>query len=109
MVPDEDGCRRVSRDGYLKTQWRSLYNASDPEDNGLKEEDYPIFTEKLSTLDHLFMFTNKGNLIHRPVHEITDARWKDTGEHISQPSVLPMTKRLSPPTRLILSKHLVSS
>lgn len=84
MVPDEDVVVMVSRDGYLKRSGVRSYNASDPEDNGLKEEDYPIFTEKLSTLDHLFMFTNKGNLIYRPVHEITDARWKDTGEHISQ-------------------------
>ncbi|GAW99600.1 DNA topoisomerase IV subunit A [Secundilactobacillus mixtipabuli] len=84
MVPDEDVVVLVSRDGYLKRSGVRSYNASDPEDNGLKAEDYPIFTEKLSTLDHLFMFTNKGNLIYRPVHEITDARWKDTGEHISQ-------------------------
>ncbi|GAX05847.1 DNA topoisomerase IV subunit A [Secundilactobacillus pentosiphilus] len=84
MVPDEDVVVMVSRDGYLKRSGVRSYNASDPEDNGLKAEDYPIFTEKLSTLDHLFMFTSKGNLIYRPVHEITDARWKDTGEHISQ-------------------------
>lgn len=84
MVPDEDVVVLVSRDGYLKRSGVRSYNASDPEDNGLKEDDYPIFTEKLSTLNHLYMFTNKGNLIYRPVHEITDARWKETGEHISQ-------------------------
>ncbi len=84
MVPDEEVVVMVSHDGYLKRSGIRSYNASDPEDNGLKEEDYPIFTEKLSTLNHLYMFTNLGNLIYRPVHEITDARWKDTGEHISQ-------------------------
>nr|WP_281349178.1 DNA topoisomerase IV subunit A [Secundilactobacillus folii] len=83
-VPDEEVVVLVSRDGYLKRSGVRSYNASDPEDNGLKDEDYPIFTAKLSTLDHLYMFTNKGNLIYRPVYEITDARWKDTGEHISQ-------------------------
>lgn len=30
------------------------------------------------------MFTNQGRFIYRPVHELTDARWKDTGEHLSQ-------------------------
>lgn len=84
MVPDEDVVVMVSRDGYLKRSGVRSYNASDPDDNGLKDEDYPIFIDKLSTLDHLYMFTNKGNLIYRPVHEITDARWKETGEHISQ-------------------------
>ncbi|MBT9672897.1 DNA topoisomerase IV subunit A [Secundilactobacillus kimchicus] len=84
VVADEDVVVLVSHDGYLKRSAVRSYSASDPEDNGLKEDDYPIFTERLSTRDHLLMFTNKGNLIYRPVHEITDARWKETGEHISQ-------------------------
>ncbi|KRL75248.1 DNA topoisomerase IV subunit A [Secundilactobacillus paracollinoides] len=84
VVSDEDVVVMVSRDGYLKRSGVRSYSASDPDDNGLKEDDYPIFMDKLSTLDHLYMFTNKGNLIYRPVYEISDARWKDTGEHISQ-------------------------
>jgi topoisomerase-4 subunit A len=38
----------------------------------------------MNARDHLFMFTSKGNLIYRPIFEIADVRWKDTGEHISQ-------------------------
>lgn len=83
-VADEDVVVLVSHDGYLKRSGVRSYTASDPEDNGLKDEDYPIFMEKLSTLDHLMMFTSKGNLIYRPVHEISDVKWKETGEHISQ-------------------------
>jgi topoisomerase-4 subunit A len=83
-VADEDVVVLVSHDGYLKRSGVRSYTASDPADNGLKDEDYPIFMEKLSTLDHLMMFTNKGNLIYRPVHEISDVKWKETGEHISQ-------------------------
>ncbi|KRN02535.1 DNA topoisomerase IV subunit A [Levilactobacillus senmaizukei DSM 21775 = NBRC 103853] len=83
-VADEDVIVLVSHDGYLKRSGVRSYTASDPADNGLKDEDYPIFLQKLSTLSHLFMFTSKGNLIYRPVHEITDAKWKETGEHISQ-------------------------
>ncbi len=83
-VADEDVVVLVSHDGYLKRSGVRSYTASDPEDNGLKDEDYPIFKEKLSTLDHLMMFTSKGNLIYRPVHEISDVKWKETGEHISQ-------------------------
>ena len=30
------------------------------------------------------MFTSLGNVIYRPVHELSDVRWKDIGEHISQ-------------------------
>ncbi|MFD1549166.1 DNA topoisomerase IV subunit A [Levilactobacillus fuyuanensis] len=83
-VANEDVVVLVSHDGYLKRSGVRSYTASDPEDNGLKDEDYPIFMEKLSTLDHLMMFTSKGNLIYRPVHEISDVKWKETGEHISQ-------------------------
>ncbi|WP_261810874.1 DNA topoisomerase IV subunit A [Levilactobacillus humaensis] len=83
-VADEDVIVLVSHDGYLKRSGVRSYTASDPEDNGLKDEDYPIFLEKLSTLNHLMMFTSKGNLIYRPVHEISDVKWKETGEHISQ-------------------------
>ncbi|HBO46511.1 DNA topoisomerase IV subunit A [Pediococcus parvulus] len=83
VVPEEQVMVLVSHDGYLKRSSLRSYNASG-DDNGLKDEDYPIFLKQLSTLDHLMMFTNKGNLISRPVHELTDSKWKDTGEHISQ-------------------------
>ncbi len=100
VVADEDVVVLVSHDGYLKRSAVRSYSASDPEDNGLKEDDYPIFTERLSTRDHLLMFTNKGNLIYRPVHEITDARWKETGEHISQTIGLADDEMIMPLMRL---------
>lgn len=30
------------------------------------------------------MFTNLGHVIYRPIHELADTKWKETGEHISQ-------------------------
>jgi topoisomerase IV subunit A len=83
-IPEEEVMVLVSHDGYLKRSSLRSYKASEVNDNGLKEDDYPIFLQKMTTLQHLFMFTNKGNLIYRPVNEIFDARWKETGEHISQ-------------------------
>ncbi|QOJ84880.1 DNA topoisomerase IV subunit A [Lentilactobacillus parabuchneri] len=83
LVPDEDVVVMVSHDGYIKRSSIRSYKAS-TSDDGLKDEDYPIFMEQLNARDHLFMFTNKGNLIYRPVFEIADAKWKETGEHISQ-------------------------
>ncbi|WP_051907217.1 DNA topoisomerase IV subunit A [Secundilactobacillus oryzae] len=84
MIADEEVIVQVSHDGYLKRTGIRSFKASDESENGLKEDDFPIFLQKLTTLNHLFMFTSKGNLIYRPVYEITDAKWKDTGEHISQ-------------------------
>ncbi|KRN95167.1 DNA topoisomerase IV subunit A [Pediococcus stilesii] len=82
-VPEEQVMVLVSQSGYLKRSSLRSYKASFEED-GLKDGDFAVFKKELSTLDHLLMFTNKGNLIYRPVHEISEARWKDTGEHISQ-------------------------
>lgn len=84
LVPEEDVVVLVSHDGYIKRSSIRSYNASGSDDNGLKEDDYPILLTKTSTLAHLFLFTNKGHLIYRPIHELADQRWKDTGEHISQ-------------------------
>ncbi|MFC6169094.1 DNA topoisomerase IV subunit A [Loigolactobacillus jiayinensis] len=84
VVADEAVVVAVSHDGYLKRSSLRSYNSSTDDDNGLKEEDFLTFQQQLSTLNHLFMFTNKGHVIYRPVYELSDARWKDTGEHISQ-------------------------
>lgn len=83
-VADEDVMLLISQQGYVKRSSIRSFNASGEKDNGLKEEDQIIFQGKVNTLNHVFMFTNKGNLIYRPVHEISEMRWKETGEHLSQ-------------------------
>lgn len=84
MIADEDVMLLVSRSGYVKRSSIRSFNANAASENGLREDDQPIFLEKVNTLSHVFIFTNKGNLIYRPVHEISDVKWKDTGEHVSQ-------------------------
>ena len=84
MVAQEDVMLLVSHDGYVKRSSLRSFNASDNDENGLKDEDYPILQSIVNTLSHLFIFTNKGNLIYRPIHEVIESRWKDTGEHLSQ-------------------------
>ena len=59
------------------------YTASGDE-NGLRDDDEPVFVENVNTLQHAFIFTNKGNVIYRPVHELPEFKWKDAGEHLSQ-------------------------
>ena len=83
-VTDERVMVLVSRDGYVKRASLRSYQAVDPADNGLKETDLPIFVQEMGTLQHLYIFTNLGNVIYRQVHEIADQRWKDAGEHLSQ-------------------------
>ena len=83
-VANEDVVVLVSHAGYIKRSSLRSFKASAIDENGLREDDYPLLIQQTNTLAHLFMFTNLGHVIYRPVHEIADARWKDTGEHISQ-------------------------
>jgi topoisomerase-4 subunit A len=83
LVAEEDVMVAVSHAGYLKRSSLRSYHATESDD-GLKDEDFPIFQQQLSTLNHLLMFTSHGHVIYRPIYEITDSRWKDPGEHISQ-------------------------
>ncbi len=83
-VANEDVVVLVSHAGYIKRSSIRSFKASEAEENGLREDDYPLLVQQTNTLSHLFMFTNLGHIIYRPIHEIADARWKGTGEHISQ-------------------------
>ena len=94
LVAQEDVIIQISREGYVKRSSLRSFNASDANDNGLREDDEPVLQTAVNTLDHLFIFTNKGNVIYRPVHEITEARFKDTGEHLSQTVGLDVDERV---------------
>ena len=74
----------VSKDGYLKRSSIRSFQSTDTSDNGLPDGDKVIFEKTMSTLDNLYIFTNKGNLIYRPVHELIETKWKETGQHLSQ-------------------------
>ena len=84
LVSEEEVVVSVTKEGYLKRTSLRSYGASNAEEIALRDGDYSVFTEKISTLDHVILFTSKGNVINRPVHEIPDIKWKDLGEHISQ-------------------------
>ncbi|GCF92827.1 DNA topoisomerase 4 subunit A [Enterococcus florum] len=84
LIAPEDVVVSLTKEGYLKRSSLRSYNASRPEEIGMKDGDRVIFIDKMNTLDHLLILTNRGNMIYRPVHEITDLKWKDVGEHISQ-------------------------
>ena len=84
LVADEKVRVLVSKDGYLKRSSIRSYQSSDENENGLPENDKVVFEKTTSTLANLYLFTNKGNLIYRPVHELTEVKWKETGQHSSQ-------------------------
>lgn len=84
LVADEQVRVLISREGYLKRSSIRSWQSSDDEDNGLPDGDEIVFEKTLSTLTNLYLFTNRGNVIFRPVNELVEAKWKDTGQHLSQ-------------------------
>lgn len=74
----------ISRDGYIKRSSMRSFQSTEAGDNGLPETDRVVYEGTLSTLTNLYLFTNHGNLIYRPVHELVESKWKDVGQHLSQ-------------------------
>ncbi|MGU7960723.1 DNA topoisomerase IV subunit A [Streptococcus suis] len=84
LIVEEETFVSVTRAGYIKRTSPRSFGASTVEEVGKREDDQLIFLQNAKTTQHLLLFTNLGNVIYRPVHELTDIRWKDIGEHLSQ-------------------------
>ena len=84
LIPEEEVYVVATKQGYYKRVSPRSFASSAPEENGLREGDEVVLVQKVSTLDHLILFTSKGNYLHLPVHEIPEAKWKDVGNHLSQ-------------------------
>ena len=83
MIPKEDVVVVVTNEGYIKRTSLRSFAASDMSDLTLKENDYVVGLYNMNTLDTLLIFTNLGNYLYIPVHEIPDLKWKDLGKHMS--------------------------
>lgn len=84
LIVEEETFVSVTKAGYIKRTSPRSFNASTLEEIGKRDDDRLIFLQNAKTTQHLLLFTNLGNVIYRPVHELTDIRWKDIGEHLSQ-------------------------
>ena len=83
MVASEDVMATVTKDGYIKRTSLRSYSASNGQDFGMKETDRLIGQYEINTTDVMLLFTNKGNYLYCPVHELPDIRWKDLGQHVA--------------------------
>jgi len=81
MIPSEDNIVVVTSEGYVKRVSLRSYNKD--EETTLKDGDYIIGLYELNTLDTVLLFTNLGNYLYVPVHEIPELKWKELGKHIS--------------------------
>ncbi|MFC3927878.1 DNA topoisomerase IV subunit A [Streptococcus caprae] len=84
LIAEEETYVSVTKAGYIKRTSPRSFGASTVEEVGKREDDELIFLAQAKTTQHLLIFTDLGNVIYRPVHELADTKWKDIGEHISQ-------------------------
>ncbi len=84
LIAKEECMISLSRDGYAKRSSPKSYRSSG--DNplpGLKAGDILVGYGKAYTTDYLIAFTNLGNYICIPVHELTENKWKEEGNHLN--------------------------
>ena len=84
LIVEEETVVSVTQAGYIKRTSPRSFASSNLDEIGKREDDELLFYQTVKTTQHLLMFTNLGNVIYRPIHELTDVRWKDLGEHLSQ-------------------------
>lgn len=83
MINKDDYIVFVTNDGYIKKVSIKSFNMSSEEEPTLKEGDFITGKYKINNLETILMFTNKGNFLYVPVHEIPEVKYKDLGKHIS--------------------------
>lgn len=84
LIVEEETFVSVTRGGYLKRTSPRSFNSSTVDEVGKRDDDRLVFVSSAKTTQHLLIFTNLGNVIYRPIHELADIRWKEIGEHLSQ-------------------------
>ncbi|MEH7010915.1 DNA topoisomerase IV subunit A [Neobacillus niacini] len=89
-VPSEDVIVTVTMEGYVKRTSQRSFAASNGQDLAMKDSDRLIAQLDMNTKDVLLLFTNKGNYLFCPVHELPDIRWKDLGQHIA--NIIPIER-----------------
>lgn len=83
MIAEEQVMVTVTRDGYVKKVSLRSYSSSAGVPAGRKEGDVLVGYNQASTLQTLAVFTDLGHYGEIPVYKLADARWKDTGTHLS--------------------------
>jgi topoisomerase IV subunit A len=90
MIPIEDVIVTVTKEGYVKRTSQRSYTASNGQDLAMKDSDKLLAKLDMNTTDILLLFTDKGNYLYCPVHELPDIRWKDLGQHIA--NIIPIDR-----------------
>lgn len=82
MIPKEDCMVVVTSEGYIKRVSKRSFSLAEGSTT-LKDGDYVTGLYEMNTLDTLLLFTDFGNYLFVPVHEIPELKWKELGKHVS--------------------------
>lgn len=94
LIVKEDLYVAITRDGYIKTSSIKSYKASDTPIPGMKTGDNLVMSMIVNNMDYILAFTNLGNYLFLPVHEIQETRWKDEGKHVNYMANLPLNEHI---------------
>jgi topoisomerase-4 subunit A len=94
LIIKEDVEVAITKDGYIKRSSLKSYKSSNNELAGHKNGDVIVMSQEASTLDFVLCFTNRGNYIFLPVHEIVEGKWKDEGKHVNYICNLPLEEMI---------------
>lgn len=94
LIAKEEIMVAVTRDGYIKRSPLKSFKSSEGAWPGVKEADLLIGTGQATTLDFLLIFTQLGNYLYVPLHEVQETKWKEEGKHINYLVNLPPEEKL---------------
>lgn len=83
LIVKEETMLAVTRDGYIKRSSIKSYRSSEGQLPGMKDGDVLVYSGKAMTTDYVILFTNLGNFLYIPVHNINENKWKDEGKHVN--------------------------
>lgn len=89
LIAKEDVMIAITRAGYMKRSSVKSFRSSDGSLPGMKPGDALVTSGLASTLDIGLAFTNKGNYLFIPIHELVETKWKEEGQHINAKITLP--------------------
>lgn len=90
LIASEDVVVTITKEGYVKRTSLRSYAASGGQDFGMKDSDRLLQKLEINTTDVVLLFTNKGNYLYCPVHQLPDIRWKETGQHVA--NIIPIDR-----------------
>ena len=92
LIAKEDFYVVATKDGYIKRSSIKSYKACEGQLPGIKDGDSIVLAKLISSLDYVLAFTNLGNYLFIPAHEIYENKWKDEGKHINYMINLPLSE-----------------